>query len=329
MTSPASREYHIGIVCALHIELAAMRAMLDEEYGMVTQKHARDNNTYFAGRIHKHNIVIASLPAGVDGVAAAAVVVKDMLCTFGHLRVGLLVGIGGGIPKLEAEVDIRLGDVVVSQPTGTFGGVVQYDKGKSAVGGSFERKGVLNAPPAALLTALQSLRAEHELCDSLIPNYLTEILERRPKMKTSGYAFPGTEKDILYSSEYDHRPGMTTCQACDETKKVSRLVRSSTNPQIHYGIIASGNQVVKDAVVRDRLQRDYGALCIEMEAAGLMNEFPCLVIRGISDYADSHKNDGWHRYAATTAAAYAKELLLHVSTEQTSQAIPILQVLGE
>ena len=329
MTSLPTREYHVGIICALHIELAAMRAMLDEEYGMVTQKHAQDNNTYFAGRIHNHNIIIASLPAGVDGVAAAAVVAKDMSCTFGHLRFGLLVGIGGGIPNLAAEVDIRLGDVVVNQPTGTTGGVIQYDKGKNTASGGFERKGMLNAPPTALLTALQSLRAEHELSDSHIPIYLTEMLERRPKMERMGYGFPGADKDVLYSAQHNHKPGMTTCQACDQAEKVSRPLRLTAHPQIHYGIIASGNQVVKDPVVRDQMQRDYGALCVEMEAAGLMNEFPCLVIRGVSDYADSHKNDGWHRYAAAAAAAYAKELLSHVSPEQTSQAIPILQVLGE
>ncbi|RYP21593.1 hypothetical protein DL767_009233 [Monosporascus sp. MG133] len=46
-----------------------------------------------------------------------------------------------------------------------------------------------------------------------------------------------------------------------------------------------------------------------MEAAGLMNDFPCLVMRGICDYGDSHKNDGWQRYAAAAAAAYAKEFL--------------------
>jgi hypothetical protein len=40
-----------------------------------------------------------------------------------------------------------------------------------------------------------------------------------------------------------------------------------------------------------------------------MDSFPCLVIRGICDYADSHKNKIWQPYAAATAAAYAKELL--------------------
>ena len=50
-------------------------------------------------------------------------------------------------------------------------------------------------------------------------------------------------------------------------------------------------------------------LCVEMEAAGLMNNFPCVVIRGICDYADSHKNADWQEHAAAVAAAFAKELL--------------------
>jgi nucleoside phosphorylase len=98
---------------------------------------------------------------------------------------------------------------------------------------------------------------------------------------------------------------------------------------IHYGVIASGNQVVKDAVVRDRLRNVFNALCVEMEAAGLMNEFPCLVIRGICDYADPHKNDAWHPYAAMTAAAYAKELLGYISPEQTRKECTIQEVEGK
>ncbi|OSS48405.1 hypothetical protein B5807_07871 [Epicoccum nigrum] len=79
---------------------------------------------------------------------------------------------------------------------------------------------------------------------------------------------------------------------------------------VHYGTIASGNQVMKDAFERDRANAQLGGvLCFEMEAAGLMNTFPCLVIRGICDYSDSHKNDKWQPYAAGIAAAYAKEVL--------------------
>jgi nucleoside phosphorylase len=85
---------------------------------------------------------------------------------------------------------------------------------------------------------------------------------------------------------------------------------------IHYGLIGSANQVMKDGRRRDQLARDLGIYCVEMEAAGLMNDFPCLVIRGICDYADSHKNKDWQGYAAAVAAAYAKELLSVVAIDQ-------------
>src|SRR5947207_2572224 len=93
--------------------------------------------------------------------------------------------------------------------------------------------------------------------------------------------------------------------------------RDSTEPEIHYGIIASGNMLIKDAATRDKIAKEIGndCVCFEMEAAGLMNNFPCLVIRGICDYADSHKSDQWQRYASATAAAYGKEFLGYVPSE--------------
>ena len=54
------------------------------------------------------------------------------------------------------------------------------------------------------------------------------------------------------------------------------------DPAIFYGLIASANQVMKDATIRDRLASEENVLCFEMEAAGLMNHFPCLVVRGMS-----------------------------------------------
>ena len=85
-----------------------------------------------------------------------------------------------------------------------------------------------------------------------------------------------------------------------------------------------------DAVERDIISQALGGvLCFEMEAAGLMNNFPCLVIRGISDYSDSHKNDGWQRYAAATAAAFAKELLNHLPAARVTQTQTISQAMGD
>lgn len=76
---------------------------------------------------------------------------------------------------------------------------------------------------------------------------------------------------------------------------------------------------MRDGLQRDLLAQEHKILCFEMEAAGTFNDFPCLVIRGISDYSDSHKNDKWHGYAAAVAAAYARELFNHMPVEEVKQ----------
>jgi len=101
----------------------------------------------------------------------------------------------------------------------------------------------------------------------------------------------------------------STCNECDHSKLVRRHIRKTNDPLIHYGAIASGNKVMRSGTQRDRIAQHLDVICFEMEAAGLMDILPCLPIRGICDYSDSHKNKGWQRYAAATAASYAKELL--------------------
>jgi nucleoside phosphorylase len=102
--------------------------------------------------------------------------------------------------------------------------------------------------------------------------------------------------------------------------------RADSDPLPHYGIIASGNKVIKHGRTREQLRLETGALCFEMEAAGLMLDFPCVVIRGVCDYADSHKNKEWQGYAALAAAAYTKELLGYVPVSQVSQEILIVEL---
>ena len=80
---------------------------------------------------------------------------------------------------------------------------------------------------------------------------------------------------------------------------------------IYYGLIASRNQVIKDTAFWNRLNKDLSGyiLCVEIEAAGLINNFPYLVIRGIYNYIDSHKNKDWQEHVVAIAAAFIKELL--------------------
>ncbi|KAG9498183.1 hypothetical protein J7337_011078 [Fusarium musae] len=318
-------EYTVGWVCAIPSEMAAARGMLDKIHPDLSQQDPDDHNSYILGEICGHKIVIACLPAGIYGTITAATVAKDLLRTFKSIRFGLMVGIGGGAPS--SQHDIRLGDVVISQPSGTLGGVVQYDRGKILPQGGFQRTGSQNAPPQLLLSALARLQATHMTEDSRVPEYLAQLVAKSPKRMKGKFSYPGTLNDHLYKASYEHaNPGSATCGQCDETNRVKRELRDDDEPYFHYGIIASGNHLIKDGKTRKSLSQAYGALCFEMEAAGLYN-FPCLVIRGICDYADSHKNDVWQEYAAATAAAFAKELLLFVAPGQVLREMKILSEL--
>jgi len=293
-----SREdYSVGWVSALPVELAAARLMLDEQHQNLDQDR-NDPNLYTLGRIGDHNVVIVCLPA--IGNNSAAAVVTQMKSTFPSIRFGLMVGIGGGVPSEEA--DIRLGDVVVSDPCKGLGGVVQFDFGKATPGG-FERTGFLNAPPMILLNATCTIRANEFIGKSSLPKYLSKF------GNVSAFKREKAGLDMLFYASYDHAGGLT-CGSCNKEMVEDRELREDQEVVVHYGTIASGNQVIKDAMTSDILSSELGGvLCFEMEAAGVMNNFPCLVIRGICDYADSHKNNKWQPYAASTAAAYAKEVL--------------------
>jgi nucleoside phosphorylase len=295
-------DYTVGWVCALPVELAAALEMLDEEHHDLERDLAdNDENLYALGSIGGHNVAIVCLPAGRIGNNPAASVSTQMRATFKAIRFGLMVGIGGGVPS--AEPDIRLGDVVVSQPHKVHEGVVQYDVGKTTPSG-FERTGSLNSPPQVLLSAVAKVRANELRRRSQLSTHVSK-LERIAKFQRVK-AGP----DVLFEAAYDHVGGHTCDQCSVDRLEVRQPRENEEEVAVYYGTIASGNQVMRSAAERDRLSAELGGvLCFEMEAAGLMNSFPCLVIRGICDYADSHKNKRWQPYAAATAAAYAKEVL--------------------
>jgi len=136
-------------------------------------------------------------------------------------------------------------------------------------------------------------------------------LQRFAKMSKikEAYRHPSVP-DRLFLPEYVH-PEETDCILHDKSYVVERPFRDPTEIHVHYGTILSGDLVMKSGEIRDEIsEKFYDALCFEMEAAGLMDTFPCLVIRGICDYSDSHKNNDWQEYAAATAASYARQLLL-------------------
>lgn len=307
-------DYTIGWISILEVELIAALEMLDEEHNRLPQSPG-DQNVYQLGSIAGQNIVIASLWQA--GNPEAATVVAQMRMTFPNIRFGLLVGIGGGVPVETEAGMIRLGDVVVSKPMGQYSGTLQYD-GRKARAGQLVRTGSLAPPPPALLIAAQSLEANRarKRDDPLITN-IQRIDTSIPTLRR--FRYPGADQDFLFPASYHHARATVSCQesCCDMRQRIPR--RSGHGTQrivVHRGTIASGELVVKNGEQRDHLGRQCGVLCFEMEAVGALSNFPCLVIRGISDYCDSHKNDQWHGFASASAAAYARELLFHLPLEQ-------------
>jgi nucleoside phosphorylase len=309
--SLAPEKYTVGWICAIPTELIAAKAMLDELHGPLKAQPMHDGNNYTLGRIGEHNIVLACLPRyGTNDAAVAGI---SMQRTFPRLRFGLMVGIGGGIPS--SEVDIRLGDIAVSVPSGQAGGVIQYDMGKEE-DGWFRRTGSLNSPPTLLLTAIATLRATRNLGKEI-----TSVVNAAfpdDDDEEEDWRYPANATDILFED---------TDKGSVENLKSERIVerepRKSRNPKCFYGNIGSGNSVIKSAEERCLLAADGNLICFEMEAAGLMNFFKCIVIRGICDYADKYKQKKWQPYASAVAAAYAKKLLSVISGEAVENLDPI------
>ncbi|KAL2822076.1 hypothetical protein BJX63DRAFT_417851 [Aspergillus granulosus] len=307
--------YTVAWICALPLELAAAKAVLDNLHPTLPQPRS-DHNVYTLGSVSGHNVVVACLPAGVYGTTSATAAVSNLMSTYLNVRFGLMVGIGGGVPR--GSPDIRLGDIVVSKPTDTSSGVIQYDYGKTLQSGRFHRTGSLNKPPLLLLKVIAQLESDYLLGKTSLNKIMASSLQKEEVQKI--FSRPST--DQLFQPTYDHIGDGPNCSACAQSQLVDRPQRVAEEPHIHYGLIASGNQVMKDARTRDLVAQELNILCFEMEAAGLMDMIPSLVIRGICDYCDSHKHKEWQAYAALVAAAYAKAVLGQVPQGQRE---PVLE----
>ena len=294
-------DYTVGLICALPEELTAIRLALDDVHPEPPLTF-EDETVYIFGSTAGHNVVVGWLPAGRYGNNSAAVTATKMRLNFKSIRFALLVGVGGGVPSPEA--DIRLADVIVSQPRLQNGSVIQYDLGKVRNMGAVERTGYLQPPPAFLLNATLKLQSDHSMGFKHYHDFLRAICN------THNCSRPISEMDILFEASSKH-VGSTDCKQClEECHVTHREPQLDYQPVVHYGTIASGNTLMRNGVARDKINSDLGGvLCFDMESAALMNIFPSLIIRGISDYADSHKDKKWQPYAAAAAAAYAKEPL--------------------
>jgi nucleoside phosphorylase len=311
---PATRrDFEIAIVCALTLEADAAVAIFDRRWdddGPPFDKAPGDPNAYSTGRIGRHNVVLAHMPGMGKGDAAS--VATSCRMSFPNIKLAIVTGICGAIPFTSDGVEIVLGDVIISD------GVVQYDYGRQ-LPERFMRKDtlldVLGRPNKEIRSLLAKLKTIHErkalqrkmaLCLS--------ALQAEPELAAK---YPGVAHDKLFKASYQHegRGGVRICEQVGcSGELVSRYrlgVDQDCQPAVHFGLIASGDKVMKSGEDRDNVANQANVIAFEMEGAGVWDSFPCVVIKGVCDYADSHKSKGWQRYAAATASACTKAFLEH------------------
>lgn len=330
---PASCDgFEIAIICALPLEADAIEALFDETYDKFSRAYRRqpgDHNTYINGRIGLHNVVLCYLPG--MGKASAASAAANLRVSYTRIQLALVVGICGGVPFPSSDTEIMLGDVLISNSVKEYDFGRQYPDGfrqKTDVGDTLGRP---SQEIRSLLAGLQARKTRKELQDSIHQHLLT--LQAQPEAE---WQHPGIAHDVLFEASYRHKHCKqdqdTKCicfdcnssndPVCDDALKKDcitlgcsgvlvkrRRVLESTKPSVYVGTIASADTVMKSGEHRDKLARKEGIIGFEMEGAGVWDNVPCIIIKGVCDYADSHKNKIWQNYAAATAASATKSFL--------------------
>lgn len=313
-------QYTIGIICKLPGELKAIRALFDKNHPTLLNAQG-DDNAYALGEMAGHRVVATCFGAGEHEASEAALTATDMKSSYPSIRFCLFVGTAGGVHSKEK--DIHLGDVVIglsirpwgSDPEDTRPGVLQYELGEEGNDNRFQLKASM-LQPFTLKYAIQMLSSDPE-ADIQLDRYIRAITDRLPEYKYPGQDLdvPPQDSCVAYPSHRWYRKLFSRTQ--------QRVPHTTTTPKIHHGLIASGDRLIEDAAFRNQIAQEHGILCFDIGAASMINEVDCLVIRGIRDYGDARNDDFWaqnddiwQKYAAATAAAYAKLLLSNVAGEE-------------
>ncbi|KAK4083833.1 uncharacterized protein Triagg1_1495 [Trichoderma aggressivum f. europaeum] len=317
---------------------------------------AGDLNTYTTGRIGKHNVVLALLPQmGKSNAAAAAASFRS---SYNNVELALLVGVCGGVPRAGpfAEDEILLGDVVISRAVVQYDFGRTYPNGFVRKSSFQDNLGKASKNIQGLLNNFETDRGL-SLLQRQTAQFLTQLQntgQSKNRRTLTKYRYPGTVKDKLFKPDYRHKhrgsrasactvcssdPNAVceealneTCEAlgCEDSSLVGRerlqekqelegtSHEEAQEPAIHIGTVASGDTVLKSGEDRDNIAAKEGVIAFEMEGAGIWGEIPCIIVKGVCDYADSHKNKRWQDFAAATAASAAKALLhRYPKTEKT------------
>ncbi|GES60074.1 putative kinesin light chain [Aspergillus terreus] len=328
MRPESRKDFTIAIICALLFEAEAVEALFDQTYdrlGRYYSKHPHDRNAYINGRIGNHNVVLCYMPE--IGKASAASVASSLQISYPGVQLALVVGICAGAPKPPNRQEIYRGDVIIGDS------VVEYDFGKQYPGG-FQRKlgltGMIGRPNREIRALLVALKAEntYSVFQNRVQQYLDAIQQtgdkwHRPQVVDSlfraSYHHKHHAQPIRCSCPEDDVHGdicddalEATCDdlGCDQRQVIRcREFGEAVKVSTHIGTVASADTVMKSAQHRDDIAKKEKVIGFETEGAGVWDNISCMVIRGVYDYADSHKSKSWQAYAAATGASAAKAFL--------------------
>ncbi|CAJ0547471.1 Ff.00g042250.m01.CDS01 [Fusarium sp. VM40] len=335
--STTQHQVDIAILCALPLEADAVEALFDDQLSGQYNRAEGDTNSYTLGIIDHHHVVLVHMPG--MGTRHAGPVATHCRATFPKICLVLIVGICGGVPFLNNGAEVLLGDVAISE------GLVIYDFGRQYPDGFVRKNSTLESarkPPAEILGFLAKLKGRN---GQRTLNERTQVHMGTLRRELGTLAvYPGASKDILFDSKYRHKHHSSACAECslsetplgmvceqsralscedvkcDSAHLITRqrqkdMLRNSQDqqgsycPVIHIGRFASGDKVMKSGEDRDAIARSESIIAFEMEGAGVWDNMPCVIIKGVSDYADSHKDKRWQGFAAATAAACMKAFL--------------------
>lgn len=301
--------YEFAIICALPREFDAVEASLDEIYNDQTPvQNANDPNFYKTGRIGPFNIVLACLPEmGKESAASAA---SSLQISFPSISLTLVVGICGGVPFPAPGTELILGDVVISHQVLKFDFGRQYPDWFEQRGGVQDTLDRSNRSLRSLISGLQIKSSRIEF-QKMHTRYLQDVGE-----KGSIWQYPGVDQDRLFPSSSDLKDTSNAAESIDDLVQRHRLTGDNPKPRLHFGPIGSTDTVMKSAKHRDDLAQGSQLVGFEMEGSGVCNNLSCIIIKGVCDYADSHKTKVWQDYAAASAACATKSFLEFLATKK-------------
>ncbi|XP_012940399.1 uncharacterized protein LOC101864404 isoform X2 [Aplysia californica] len=311
----------IAIITAQYCEKMAVDAMMESKTTYVRYKTEGESNVYTTGLIGEHKVVTTKLPA-IGHYRAAQIssgnTTTRLLGTFQNIEHVFLVGCSGSVPHFtDYYKHGRLGDVVIS--TCDDRGYIYYycDKIMQDKEGQIQYQLKTFSP-----RDLELQRLAEKLRDTLHhePNYAPweQYIEEGQELLQSqeqDYTRPVRAKDRLYMGIGEGQ----VIEVQHPEAPDGEAIRES--PTMRFGVFGAGRPVKSEMSRHDFASR-YGITSFDTEFDQVLESIvgnrkdSFMFVRGLADYVDGSKNKEWQPYAALSAAAVVKFIIMSLRNHQ-------------